>query len=124
VRTLTTTLIMVFAAAIFFGGEAAAGHVQQISRQSAVSMCSSAGGGTTCGYCDHNHCHEIDCNEKGKCYNTVVTRRTGPSSGHPVPKGGTGTATLAKSGTKSTNNPPPKSGVGVNHPVMSGGNKH
>jgi hypothetical protein len=69
----------------FLAGEAAAGHIQNISHESAVSMCAShGGGGTTCGYCDSpNHCHEIDCGEggKGKCTNTVVTSRKTGNSG-------------------------------------------
>jgi hypothetical protein len=110
-------LVLLFAAAGLFAGEAAAGHVQVISHETAESMCKSAGqAGTTCDYCHGNHCHEIDCDEKGKCYNTVVTSRTG-NSGHPVVKGGAGTAT--------GNNPPPKGGVTVGHrPPPSAGTQH
>jgi hypothetical protein len=99
----------------FLAGEAAAGHIQNISHQSAVSMCAQHGGGTTCGYCDSpNHCHEIDCGEggTGKCTNTVVTSRKTGNSG-PGVKGASGTTISGTSGTKTGN------GTGVTHPIIS-----
>jgi hypothetical protein len=89
----------------FLAGEAAAGHIQNISHQTAVSMCAQhGGGGTTCGYCDSpNHCHEIDCGEggKGKCTNTVVDAKKAGNSG-PGVKGTSGTIS-GTSGTKTGN---------------------
>ena len=113
-------LIPRFAAASLSSGEASAGHIQNISQETAASMCKSAGAtGTTCGYCHADHCHEIDCNEKGKCTNTVVTSRSGSGL-----KGAAGTAISGRSGIKSVDNPPPKRVIDVKQPVTSGVNKH
>jgi hypothetical protein len=100
----------------FVVSQALAGHIQNISHETAVSMCAQhGGGGTTCGYCDSpNHCHEIDCGEggKGKCTNTVVTTRKVGNSG-PGIKGPSGTTISGTSGTKTGN------GSGLTHPVIS-----
>ena len=115
-------VVATFAIASLFAGQAMAGHVQNISKQSALSMCKDHGGGTTCGYCDGNHCHEVDCGEggNGKCHNTVVNAGKVPSSGHPVKTGG-GTAISGTQGTK--NNSPPNTVAGANQPVISSGHK-
>jgi hypothetical protein len=110
---VTATLV----GASFFTQPAQSAHVQKISQQSASSMCSGHGGGTSCSYCDPNHCHDVKCGSKS-CTNFVYD---GPKLA--------GAKTGGKSGVK----PPPRGievggGSTTSHPVMdhpvSRGSKH
>jgi hypothetical protein len=54
------------------GPAAAKPHLQNISHESAETMCKHHGGGTDCYYCDPGHCHFVGCGDKGKgCFNYV-----------------------------------------------------
>jgi hypothetical protein len=70
-------------------------HTQNISKQSALALCSGHGGGTECGFCHGGHCHAVTCGNKGgKCQNVVVDQiKAKPGNGHTkvtTVKGGNG----------------------------------
>ncbi len=117
-------IIAAFATVGLFASEAVAGKVQPVSQETAQSLCKEGGysaGTTTCGFCHGSHCHTVDCNENGKCYNTTYSPPRAASGGGKTGVS-TGTVASGQAGVKTGNNPPPKGVVSINHPVMGAGN--
>jgi hypothetical protein len=114
-----------FIAVSLFASQAMAGKVQPISQETAQSLCKEGGysaGTTTCGFCHGNHCHSVDCNESGKCFNTTYSPPRTSSGGGPGKIGlGTGAVVSGQAGAKMGNNPPAKLGASpVVNPALQG----
>lgn len=112
----TSAFLVIVTASIFFAAEANAGHIQNISQDTAKSMCGKAWDGNGCVLVHDGHDHAITCYKDG-CHNVVVTPARTVNRGHGL--GGVvstgGSKQTTGSGTKTVTN-----SSGMQH---SGGSK-
>jgi len=123
----TSTFPVIVTAPIFFTAEANAGHIQNISQDTAKSMCGKAWDGTGCLIVHDGHDHAITCYKDG-CHNVVVTpTRTidlGHGPGGVVSTGGVKQTTGSGINTVTSLGGMQTTGSGTNTVTSSSGMQH